>query len=493
MSILKKLASQTAVYGLSSVLGRMLNYLLVPLYTSKASGISIAEYGTVTELYAYVAFLNILYIYGLETAYFRFSSKEEGEEHFNLSFTSIFISSVLLSGLIWFFSQSIADALLYPDKAHYIRWLAAILAIDAIVAIPFARLRQIGKAVHFAIFKLSNIGVNILLNLFFILWCPKLVEANPESFLSSIYDPELGVGYVFLSNLIANGLYLLFFIPDWVKLRFSFKVIEWKRMMKYAWPVLIIGFAGVTNEMLSRAILKYRLPDGFYEGYTNLEILGIFGACYKLSVFMTLAVQAFRYAFEPFFFAQAKEKNSPQVFSQVMTWFVLFTAFSWLILSVFMPYYAPIFLRQESYLMALDAVPWLLGGGLFLGVFYNLSLWYKLTDKTLYGAYISLIGAIVTFILNWTLIPILGYMGSAVATFVTYLLMVMISYVWGSKHYPVPYQIFKVVGYISFAGLGILVNEMTEQSVLKAVVIVLIFLTLPIILERKSFQKLKAK
>ncbi|MEP1034642.1 polysaccharide biosynthesis C-terminal domain-containing protein [Ekhidna sp.] len=489
MSILKKLASQTAVYGLSSVLGRMLNYLLVPLYTSVFLP---AEYGIVTELYAYVAFLNILFFYGLETAYFRFSSQDIGYNYFNLAFTSILISSLLFSGIIWLFSESIAGVLQYPNKAYFIKWLAAILAIDAIVAIPFARLRQNGKAYHFAVFKLSNIGINILLNLFFILLCPMILEDDPGSFISKIYNPEIGVGYVFLSNLIANGLYLFFFIPDWLKIKLTFNSSEWKRMMKYAWPVLIIGFAGVTNEMLSRAILKYRLPEGFYEGYTNLEILGIFGACYKLSVFMTLAVQAFRYAFEPFFFSQAKEKKSPQVFSQVMTGFVLFTAFSWLTLSVFMPYYAPIFLRQESYLLALNAVPWLLGGGLFLGVFYNLSLWYKLTDKTLYGAYISLIGAFVTFLLNWILIPVMGYLGSAVATFVTYLLMVIISYLWGMRHYPVPYQIVKVLTYVSLAGLGIILNEVTQQSIFKTVLIVLIYLTLLIILERKSFQKRKA-
>ncbi|MEQ9468652.1 MAG: polysaccharide biosynthesis C-terminal domain-containing protein [Ekhidna sp.] len=490
MSILRKLASQTAIYGLSSVLGRMLNYLLVPLYTSVFAP---AEYGIVTELYAYVAFLNILYIYGLETAYFRFSSHEKGYNYFNLALTSVLISSLILSGALWTLSGSIAEVLYYPDKASFIKWLAAILAIDAIVAIPFARLRQEGRAYSFAAFKLSNIGINIFLNIFFIILCPLILEENPESFVRHIYNQDLGVGYVFLSNLIANGLYLLFFIPDWLKVRLTLNAAEWKRMMKYAWPVLIIGFAGVTNEMLSRAILKYRLPEGFYEGFTNLEILGIFGACYKLSVFMTLAVQAFRYAFEPFFFAQAKEKNSSQVFSNVMTWFVLFTSLSWLLLCVFMPYYAPIFLRQDSYLIALDAVPWLLGGGLFLGVFYNLSLWYKLTDKTLYGAYISLIGAFATFILNWSLIPVFGYMGSAVATFASYFLMVIISYIWGMKHYPVSYQVFKILGYVVFAAGGILINEVSQQSFLKSVLIVLIFLTLPIILERKSLSRLRAK
>ncbi|WP_370089070.1 polysaccharide biosynthesis C-terminal domain-containing protein [Ekhidna sp.] len=490
MSILRKLASQTAVYGLSSVLGRMLNYLLVPLYTSVFAPL---EYGIVTELYAYVAFLNILYIYGLETAYFRFSSQENGANYFNLAFTSILVTSILFSGITWILSGHIAVALDYPDKQNFIQWLAAILAIDAIVAIPFARLRQVGKAYHFAVFKLSNIGVNIFLNIFFIILCPLILRDYPQSFIRHIYNPDLGVGYVFLSNLIANGLYLLFFFKDWLKVKLTFNAAEWKRMMKYAWPVLIIGFAGVTNEMLSRAILKYRLPEGFYDGYTNLEVLGIFGACYKLSVFMTLAVQAFRYAFEPFFFAQAKEKNSPQVFSQVMTMFVLFTSFSWLVLCIFMPYYAPIFLRQESYLMALDAVPWLLGGGLFLGVFYNLSLWYKLTDNTLYGAYISLIGAFTTFVLNWMLIPVMGYMGSAIATFASYLLMVAISYVWGMRHYPVPYQVWKVIAYVGLAAGGIILNEQFEQSPFIAVLITLIFLTLSIIFERKSLSRFRAK
>jgi O-antigen/teichoic acid export membrane protein len=490
LSVFKKLASQTAIYGLSSVLGRMLNYLLVPLYTSVFLP---AEYGIVTELYAYVAFLNILFIYGLETAYFRFSSQEKGYNYFNLAFTSILISSIIFSGVIWLFSDSIAQTLEYPDKAHFVQWLAAILAIDAIVAIPFARLRQNGKAYHFAVFKLSNIGVNIFLNIFFIILCPLILKDYPQSFIRHIYNPELGVGYVFLSNLIANGLYLLFFFKDWVKIKFTFNTAEWKRMMKYAWPVLIIGFAGVTNEMLSRAILKYRLPEGFYEGFSNLEILGIFGACYKLSVFMTLAVQAFRYAFEPFFFAQAKEENSPQVFSRVMTMFVLFTSFSWLVLSVFMPYYAPVFLRQDSYLMALDAVPWLLGGGLFLGVFYNLSLWYKLTDKTLYGAYISLIGAFATFILNWSLIPVMGYMGSAIATLASYFIMVVVSYWWGMRHYPVPYQLGRTLSYVLFAATGILLNSQFEQSILKSTLIVLIFLTLPIVFERQFIFRKRAK
>ena len=483
--MLKKLAGQTAVYGLSSVVGRVLNYLLVPLYTSPLSGFSLSDYGIVTELYTYVAFLNILYIYGLETAYFRFSEKGN-QSYFNIAFTSILFSSLLLSGAAWVFSQPIADLLQYPEKAHFIQWLALILAIDAIVAIPFAKLREDGQAKKFAIFKLTNISLNILLNLFFILFCPWFLDRYPDHFVSYIYDESLGVGYVFLSNLVANGLYLLLFAPLWRSVRIVFDPIRWKLMMQYAWPVLIIGFAGVTTEMLSRAILKHRLTEGFYESFTNLEILGIFGACYKLSVFMTLAIQAFRYAFEPFLFAQAKEKNSPQVFSRIMTLFVLFTSFSWLLLCVYMPYYAPIFLRQDDYLIALDAVPWLLGGGLLLGVFYNLSLWYKLKDKTLYGAYISIIGAVTTFVLNWVLIPKYGYLGSAYATFASYLMIVLISFFWGRRHYPIPYQVTKILCYILLAGLGIVLNAYLAGSFMISTFIVVIFLTLAFLLERKN-------
>ena len=207
---------------------------------------------------------------------------------------------------------------------------------------------------------------------------------------------------------------------------------------------------------------------------------------------MTLAVQAFRYAFEPFFFDQSRDKNSPAVFSKVMTYFVLFAAASWLILCLFMPYYTPLFLRQESYLFALDAVPWLLGGAMLLGVFYNLSIWYKLTDKTLFGACIGLSGATFTFGLNWVLIPIYGYMGSAYATFFSYLLMVIISYLWGREHYPIPYNIPKITGYISLAGFGIILNEFIGSSFLLSLSMTLIFLTLAFIFERKNLIQIKA-
>lgn len=449
MGQIRQLASQTVIYGVSSVLGRVLNYLLVPLYTAVFNP---EEYGVITELYAYVAFLNIIYTYGFETAYFRFATKsDQSEKYFNLAQTSLLITSLLFSCLLFFGSGSIADLLGYSGQGIYIRWLALILAIDAIVAVPFARLRLENKALKFATFKLLNIGLNISLNLFFILLCPYLLKSGDVSLIQSIYNPDLGVGYIILSNLIANAILIPLLSGYFRRLKLSINR-EWIAMFVYASPLMIMGLAGVTNEMLSRALLKYLLPENFYPGQSNLEILGIFGACYKLSVFMTLAVQAFRYAFEPFFFSRSKDKDSPALFAKVMHGFIIFGAFSWLIISILLPDLAPVFLRQKSYLSALNIVPWLLGGGLFLGIYYNLSVWYKLTDKTHFGAWITIVGAVFTILMNVVFIPIFGYMGSAITTFIAYLLMTVISLILGQKYYPIPYHVIKGSFYLVLAG-----------------------------------------
>ena len=450
MGQIRQLASQTVVYGVSSVLGRVLNYLLVPLYTAVFSP---GEYGVVTELYAYIAFLNVIYTYGFETAYFRFATKGEDEAQFyNIAQTSLIISSVLFSAVLFFGADWLAQLLDYPEHGVYIQWLALILGIDAIVAVPFARLRLENKALKFAVFKLSNIGVNIGLNLFFLLLCPWLIAAGFGSAVGWVYDDSIGVGYVFLSNLLANALFLILFFNYFRKLKFTLGK-EWRWMIAYAAPLMVMGLAGVTNEMLSRAMLKYLLPEGFYPNQTNLEILGIFGACYKISVFMTLAVQAFRYAFEPFFFSKSKEENSTKLFADVMHGFVIFGSFSWLFISLFLDELAPIFLRDSRYLTGLGIVPWLLGAGLFLGIYYNLSVWYKLTDKTSYGAWITLGGALGTIFLNIILIPVIGYMGSAITSFVTYFLMVVVSYVLGQRHYHVPYYLAKDSFYLFLTGV----------------------------------------
>ncbi len=454
MAKLRTLASQTVVYGVSGILGRIINFALVPLYTAVLKDTS--EYGIIVELYAYVAFLNVLYAYGFETTFFRYATKEKDPSgYFNVAQTSLLISSVIFSGILILLATPIAHLIDYSGKENYIIWLAIIIAIDAIVVIPFARLRLEGKGIRFATFRIINILINVSLNLFFILFCPWLLLHHPEAqmtqWIDRIYSPEIGVGYVFLSNLIANAFYLVFFLPDLLKVKLTLDS-KWITMFKYAAPLLVVGIAGVTIDMLSRTMIKYWLPAGFYPGKTSQDVLGIFGACFKLSVFMTLAVQAFRYAFEPFFFNEANNKDSPQLLSKVMNYFVIFGSFSWLIISLALPYIGPIFLQSPEYLGALHIVPWLLGGSLFLGIYYNLSVWYKLTDLTKYGAYINILGAMLTVLLNIWLIPALGYMGSAITTFMVYGTMMVISYLYSLKYYPIPYKVGRGLFYIGLAG-----------------------------------------
>lgn len=453
MARLRTLASQTVVYGVSGILGRLINFALVPLYTAVFDE---SEYGIVIELYAYVAFLNVLYSYGFETSFFRYATKEQDNTgYFNVAQTSLLLSSILFSGILILLANPIAHFIEYPDNAIYIIWLAIIIAIDAIVVIPFARLRLEGKGVRFATLRMINILINVGLNLFFILFCPWMVANHPEAmatqWIDRIYSPEIGVGYVFISNLIANAFYLVFFLPDLLRVKLTLDK-RWKTMFNYAAPLLIVGLAGVMIDTLSRTMIKYWLPEGFYPGKTNQDILGVFGACFKLSVFMTLAVQAFRYAFEPFFFSEAANKDSPELLSKVMNYFIIFGAFSWLMISLLLPDLGPIFLRSPEYLEGLDIVPWLLGGSLCLGIYYNLSVWYKLTDKTIYGAYINILGASMTIVLNIWLIPVLGYMGSAITTFVVYGTMMVISYLYSRKHYPVPYKVLRGLFYLGLAG-----------------------------------------
>jgi len=488
LSTLRKLFGDTAIYGLSSIFGRTINFLLVPLYTAVFSP---GEYGVVTELYAYVAFFMVIYLYGMETTFFRFATKyEDTRRYYDFSITSSLVISAVITGLLILAAPAITSYLGYAEAERYVIWLALILALDTLVAVPFAKLRLERKAKRFALFKIANILINIGLNLFFLLLCPYLLSQNPTGWVQSIYDPTIGVGYVFLSNLFASAFTLLFFLPDWLKLRLRFDKDKWAEMMRYASPLVIIGLAGVTNEMLSRALLRHWLPEGFYPGLNSLAVLGIFGACYKLSMLMNLSVQAFRYAYEPFFFSKSKDKDSPEVFAKVMNAFIIFGCLAFIGLSLILPEVAPFVLRRADYLTALDIVPMLLFGGLLLGIYYNLSVWYKLTDRTMYGAYVTIIGAALTVALNIILIPLLGYEGSAIATVLVYLAMVVISFVWGQKHYFVPYQVGKAVTYMTVSSVGVAIIYLLEFTLAVKYVIgfgtIGIFLILVVIFEKKK-------
>lgn len=452
--MLKKLASQTAIYGLTTILGRLLNYLLTPLHTS----IFLAhEYGVVTEMYAYIAVLNVIFTYGMETSYFRFATKNKGQDTkaFNNALTSILLSSLLFSATIFLFSSQIASLLNYPEKANIIKWIAAILALDAIVAIPFAKIRLLNKIYLFAGAKISSIFLNIFFNLFFLLLCPLIMN---EGWLSSLYplvkafyNLNHQIEYVFVANLLSNLAYLPFLIPTFRGLRFTINIKYLKEMLVYAVPILVMGIAGTINDMFSRLMLKELLPHNFYPGKSSETALGIFGASFKMAVFMTLAIQAFRFASEPFFFSNAQDKNSPLLFARVMKYFVLVCMVIFLFVSVNVGWLSDFLIRREEYKEGLIIVPVLLLANVFMGIYFNLSIWYKLTDKTYFGTYIAIFGALITILANLILIPLYGYYGSVWANLMCYFSMAATSYFLGQKYYPINYPIFSIGAFMALA------------------------------------------
>ena len=454
MSLIKGLAGDTMWYGLSSIIGRMISYLLVPLYTAVFMP---GEYGIVTELYAYTAFFYPIFTYGLETAYFRFANKNPDEEpyFFNLLVSSLISTSIFLAGILIFYGSELAVYLEYPGKETVFYWLAAVLALDAITAIPFARLRFRKQAKKFAFIRFFHIALTVALNLFFLVVCLNIYKGNwfteLHNFFLHAYDFEFKAKYVFLSNLIANASLFIFLAKEFGGFKITFNSKKLIPILIYALPLLFMGLAGVTNEMLSRALLKVWLPEGFYPDQTSIAALGVFGACYKLSVFMMLGIQAFRYAAEPFFFSNADDKNSPSLFANVMTGFVIFCCVVFVSVSLNLDAIGFIFFAKEAYREGLYVVPFLLMAYLFNGIYYNLSVWYKVTDKTVYGAVITIGGAVITISLNYILIPILGYFGSSIVTLCSYFFMALISYTIGKKYYPVPYQLKKISLYIIFS------------------------------------------
>ena len=423
MNPLKKLASQTAIYGLSSVVGRLLNYLLVPLYTRYFLP---AEYGVVTELYAYVAFLVVLLTYGMETAFFRFSKKEETTKVYSTTLISLLISSVVFVGLIFLNSSAISQWLGYANHPEYIQFFALIIGMDAVASISFAKLREQDKAMRFAFIRIVNIMINIGLNLYFIVY------------------QEYGIAYIFIANLVASAITLLMLFPQMISSSWVFDKKLWKKMMIYALPLLIAGLAGMTNETIDRILLKHLLPN------TDMAAseLGLYGAFYKLSIIMILFIQTFRFAAEPFFFAQEKEGNSRKIYADVMKYFTIIMAIIFLGVTIFYDVIKGFLGSEYHDERGFLVVSILLLANLFLGIYYNLSIWYKLTEKTKYGAYLSIFGAIITLSLNFTLIPVLGFVGCAWATLVCYFSMTVASYYLGKRHFSVPYQVKRIALYL---------------------------------------------
>ena len=372
MGKIRKLAGDTMWYGLSSILGRLFTFILTPLYTSKYV-FSLAEYGIITKLYAYAGFFVILYMYGMETAFFRFTTKNKKEalDYFRLTTSSILITSILFSGTIILMATEIAAYIGFPQGTAIIKWMALIFAIDAIVAIPFAKLRLENQARKFAFIRLGNVVLILLLNIFFLVGCHEIYQGNLlkplQPLISSFYNPNLKVQYIFIANLIANALMILMLWKEFSQFRLRFNWSMFKPVLIYGLPLTIMGLAGMTNDMLSRAMLEDWLPDGFYQGMTSREAAGVFGACFKLSVFMQLGIQAFRYAAEPFFFSNAEDKDSPGLFSKVLLAFVAFNCVVLVAISLNLNWLSTLVLRSTEYHQGLYIVPILLIGLSFSG------------------------------------------------------------------------------------------------------------------------------
>jgi O-antigen/teichoic acid export membrane protein len=444
LGLYKNLFKQTAIYGLSTVLPRMLSFLLVRLYTGV---LPTTDYGEVSVLMAYMVFFNVILSYGMETAFFRFYNSETNKQSVIATTTiSIFWSTIFFIFGALIFRDTLAN---YANvEVQYITYAIWILALDALVIIPFSKLRANQRPMKYAAIKIGNVIVNLGLNVFFLMYLPQLAADNPHSFADNLYVENSEIAYIFIANLLASLLTLVVLSPNYLNLDRKFDTVLWKKMMKYGLPILVAGIAFAVNEHLDKILLGKLLP----ENIAKSEV-GIYSACYKLGLFMVLFATAFRLGIEPFFFSHSSSENAPQTYAVITKYFVILGSLILLGVIVFADVLKYLLLDNESYWQAMKVVPLIILANFFLGIYNNLSVWYKLTDKTHIGAYISIIGAIVTLVLNYLLIPKYSYYGSAIATIAAYGSMMVISYILGNKYYPIPYDMEKISGYL---GLSIL-------------------------------------
>lgn len=481
MSTLKKLAGQTAIYGLSSIVGRLLNYLLVPLHTYIFKDDQ-SDYGEVGIMYGYVSMFIVFLLFGMETTFFRFVNKSsEKEKIFNQAFTIVLIVNVFFIITILLFAQNIANFINFSDNKEYVIWFGFILVFDAISSIFLAKLRFQEKAKRFAIIQLTSIGVSILFNLIFLL---------------GFYDDnkEFGIGFIFIANLLASVVKPILLYKEVLSFRFVWDKVVAKAMFLFALPLVVSGFAGIINETLDRILLDRILTKTNDVEYARSQV-GIYNANYKLSIFITLFIQAFRYAAEPFFFAQEKNKDKKRVYSQVMTYFVIVVSIMFLLISLNLDIFK-LFIHK-NYHEGLSIVPILLLANVFLGIYFNQSIWYKLSNQTKYGALIAAIGAIITIGLNYILIPKFGYLGSAWTTLVVYFSMCVFSYYLGQIHYPIKYNLRKVVLYLVSAILFFFVGNLLTfngfwVTFLCHSIVILLYIGLVYFIEKPNIDSLLA-
>ena len=446
MASLKSLAKDTVIYGLSSIIGRFLNYLLVPLYTAKLSAAS-GGYGIITNIYAYVALLMVILTYGMETTFLRFANKSEENPNtvYSTTLVSVGSTSLLFVLLVLGFLPGIAGWMGYTAHPEYVGVMAIVVALDALQCIPFVYLRYKHKPIKFAALKLLFIFLNILLNLLYFLWLPKLYESHPDV-IGKIYDPTVGVGYAFFINLFCTGLVTFFFWKELVGIKYKFDWSLLKRMLKYAWPILVLGIAGILNQTFD----KMMFPK-IYHNVDQAQQLGIYGAAVKIAMIMALITQAFRYAYEPFVFGKEKEKDSRETYAKAMRYFIIFTLLAFLAVMAWIDLFK--YIIAPDYWSGLKVVPIVMAAEIMMGIYFNLSFWYKLIDKTIWGAWFSGIGCAVLILVNVLFVPKYGYMACAWGGFAGYGTAMVLSYFVGQQYYPIKYPLRDILLYTVVAGI----------------------------------------
>ena len=492
---IKALAGQTVIYGLGTIVPRLLNYLLTPFYVRVfVSG----EYGQISELYAWIALLLAILTFGMETTFFRFSQKEDSGKVFNNAETIVLLITSIFLALYGFFYKSFAELIHYEFNTHYVLLLGIIVAIDAAAAIPFAMLRKENKAGRFSLIKTINVLTNIFFNILFLVIIPEKSMMIGERLFGE--GTSLLI-WVFISNILASLLNLILLFPQLSKLRLRLNRDLIVPMLKYSFPILLISLVGMVNEVADKILIKYlvTIPDEMTLASMNItgekyamQQLGIYSANFKLGVLMTIFIQMFRFASEPFFFSHAKDRNAPTLYAKVMTYFVIFCLLIFLGVMFYMDILQHFVGRTGSdYRDGLSIVPIILIANMLYGIVFNLSIWFKLSDKTYYGTIISIIGSITTLLCFFILIPRIGYMGAAIAHLACYSVMMLVSYFWGQRIMPIPYQIGRITIYCVLAAILFFISTLTSELgiVLKLslnTLMILIFIGITFIMERKN-------
>ena len=444
MANLKSLAKDTVIYGMTGMLGRFLNYLLVPLYTAKISAAS-GGYGIITNIYAYVALIIIILTFGMETTFFRFANKEDENPKSVISTSLLAVTAVsaFFVLLIFLALPWLAPAMDYADHPSYISVMAIVVALDAIQSILYAYLRYQHRPIKFATLKFAFIILNILLNLLYFLWLPSLYERYPDV-VGKIYDPSIGVGYAFYLNLVCTGLVTLFFWKELTSIEYK---IDWsllKRMLKYTWPLLVLGIVGILNQTADKIL--YPIIDPSANGRAQL---GIYGAACKIAMIMAIITNAFRWAYEPFVFGKSRDKDNREAYAAAMKYFIIFTLLAFLMVIAWIDILK--YIIGRDYWEGLKVVPIVMAAEIMMGIYFNLSFWYKLADKTIWGAIFSLIGCAVLVTINFVFVPRYGYMACAWGGFAGYGISMLICYFVGRKYYPISYPIKEIAMYVLFA------------------------------------------